>query len=192
MLINEELSFFEDEVIQLSGNSFCALVEQGSIAQSIQIVGIEGESEVLALACDSSASDYLFELDPETDLDAFLESSRLIRYRPAQGCIELADAQPLRQVLLEGLQHLDRAKMSRPWDLRRLKRWLRPNVIVDSAWQTIRTAGRFYGQLAICHCTIPGCSAMYAWIEENVCLLSVRIDAIKIAKVRLFPFAIKC
>jgi len=191
MLIDYTLRFYPDELIWLDADAYHEFIETGSISQQLEITGYEEENKVLVLAFDESRSDYFFTIEPEEDLDAFVHYGRLSYWLPAENRLAIADKRPLREVLIEGLRRPEGPEITTHLKPRRLKRWLKTGDIVGGALAAIKEKGFFYGEIALCpQCGNFGCPSSYIWIENNVCLLLIKVDAM-IIDVQIFPFVLK-
>jgi hypothetical protein len=146
----------------------------------------------LCLALDRSRGSYWLEFEPEQDLGHVLDSSRLVHYVDSPTRLVLAQEGSLRDILnLRCGNVTGKAIPSRLFLPTRGGRDEYDNWYTDAAVTTWADSHRLLGQLAVCSCNEPGCSATYAWLEDGQCRLLVDVSAAGISRVELGPFELR-
>jgi hypothetical protein len=185
-MIRSPETFERSQVIALPSEQHAALLTDGVLNWP------QAAPNCRAIVYNAGLGNYFFEFEPETDLIRFLSSAYLVTADPITGALRRARDESLRSVLPQEAAKLGNripglplAKVlssegQYPWQ----------DLITEAAEQAIRLHPDFLGQVAVCRCDVPGCSAEYAWIEKDICLLYLQIVAVGIREVRLLPFRV--
>ncbi|HVK15337.1 MAG TPA: hypothetical protein VM533_00220 [Fimbriiglobus sp.] len=130
-----------------------------------------------------SVSDFLFEFEPQEDIERFLQhahfagisAGRLVACR--EDLIGVAAIQtgttPHRTLAVRVGSELPKPLRFDP---------------VAQAFAAIRQGGEWRGMITLCSCGIGACFSQYAWVRDSVCIALFTIDNACLTEVQWLPF----
>lgn len=129
--------------------------------------------------------------EPEAELQKFLGRARFARYSRRTKRLVLADHTPLFVWLLRNVALAERGRRIDKQafisgQVTATREPLSPGVAAALA-----STGRFMGRVAVCSCGEAGCGSEYAWIENDICMLYLRIRHVGTKIVQLYPFVLR-